>query len=507
MGMLRMQFLRANGRAALIGGLALLALMPQFASADDTLDVRILTVDDSAFPALTVVVSIEAAGRPLDTLDGATITATDNGAPVLVKQVTRVQDAALPTTIVATIDTSGSMLGANMSTAKNALSGLVQRLAPTDSVSLISFSDRAQVIVAPTTDKSGVGNAVAALEAGGNTALYGAVAESARVAASAGSARRLVILLTDGEEFGNVSGVSREASLIRAAESGAIFYVIGLGVGADRGYLVQLAEVTGGRFLDAPTTADIERGYATIEETLKSQFVLSLESEAPPSPLTRDISLTVVSGELQGTATYTFESLRRLPTPPPPTPSSVPTTHVTQEPGGIIADDPPEPSGSTPIWPFLALGAVVALGIGAVGVRRRRAEPALIPTDLETLATEFRVAPTELVDAVPVGWLVPELVQQPGQGPGSFAIPPVPVSLGSASDCQIHLPQADGLAPLHARLWWKDGKVMMHGLEGGSTTLNGMPARWASLSDGDEVAFGPYRFRFTTRPGASPKAE
>ncbi len=475
------------------------------AAADDGMVVHILSVDDSNFPAVTAVVSVEAVGRPVETLDASAITVTDNGSPVIVRAVTRVQDARIPTTVVVTLDTSGSMLGANLASAKAALAGLVLRLTPTDSVALVSFADRAEVILAPTNDKSGVGVAVSALQAGGNTALYGAVSESARLAGTSGTTRRLVILLTDGEEFGNVSGVSREASLENAAQSGAIFYVIGLGIGADREYLTQLAERTGGRYLDAPATADIERGYAAIEETLRSQFVLSLESEALPSPLTREITVTVVSEGLEGSDSYAFVSSRRLPTPVPPTPTSIPATQAADMPGGSIADSPAESSGSMPLWPFVALTAIAAIGIVAVGVRsRRRTEPDLIRTDLEELATDFRVEVPEVVEAVPVGWLVLERPQSAIEVSGSFAIPQEPVLIGSSDECRLQLPQADGIAPLHARIWWKDGRVMFHDLGHGTTTVNGNSVRWASLSEGDVLTVGPYTFHFSAKLPAHP---
>lgn len=470
--------------------------------ADGELDVQVHSIDDSAFPLMTAVISVEASGRPLEALDVSAVTVTDNGSPVAVTKVARVHDARIPTTVVATLDTSGSMLGASLASAKSALGGLVQRLTPEDSVALVSFSDQAQLVIAPSTDKSGVEAAVKALQASGNTALYGAVAESARVAASAGSARRLVILLTDGEEYGNVSGLSREESLDRAAQSGAIFYVIGLGVGADREYLAQLAGRTGGRYLDAPTSADIESGFAAIEEILRSQFVLSLETTAPELPHTREISVTVSQDGGGGTATYGFESQRPDPTPVP-TATATATAAATAVAATPVptADDSDEDEDGRQLWPILPVALVAVAGVAWAGVRRaRRTGPPITPVDEAEVLPQFPAGPAPGPAALSLAFL--RRIGAPEGAPvgETLALPGEPIAIGSGPGCQLRLPAVEGLAPVHARLWWRDGKVMMHGLEGGSTTLNGVPARWASLSDGDEVAFGPYRFRFSTGP-------
>lgn len=40
---------------------------------------------------------------------------------------------------------------------------------------------------------------------------------------------------------------------------------------------------------------------------------------------------------------------------------------------------------------------------------------------------------------------------------------------------------------------------MLHDLGGGITTVNGMPARWASLTEADSIGLGPYLYRYTRK--------
>ena len=85
-------------------------------------------------------------------------------------------------------------------------------------------------------------------------------------------------------------------------------------------------------------------------------------------------------------------------------------------------------------------------------------------------------------------------------GPAIATISREPLTVGWGVDCQFNLPRRDGLESAHARLWWRDGKVMLHDLGGGKTTLNGLAVQWASLSDGDAIGFGPYVYEYRGVP-------
>ena len=485
--------------SAAIGILVALLICNSPAAADDGVLVKVISVDDSGFPTLTAVVSVESGGRPVRTLDPANVTVTDNTAAVSVERISRIQDASIPTTIVLTLDTSGSMVGEKLARAKDALAGLIQRLDAGDNVGLIGFASNVQLLMPVSKDKSGMVQALAAVRAGGNTALYSAVAESARLTAVSGVARRLVILLTDGEEFGNVSGLTRDESLDRAAQSGAIFSVIGLGVEADRDYLTQLAARTGGRYLDAPAAADIQGGYSAIEETLKGQFVLSLRSSAPATPLARTISVTVRDGGRTGTSDYAFQSARPQPSSAEvvPTPRPTEASPVATQPAAAPAAVAPA-GDEGPNWPVLVIVLAVVLfaAVGAVGWRYRRVSR-LQPVEPGDGAQLVSSPPPLEPAAQPA---TARLVRRDGDdgvtGPALATIAREPVTVGWGPGCQLQLPRRDGLEPAHARLWWGDGKVMLHHLAGGKTTLNGLSVQWASLVDGDSVGFGPYVYEY-----------
>ena len=83
------------------------------------------------------------------------------------------------------------------------------------------------------------------------------------------------------------------------------------------------------------------------------------------------------------------------------------------------------------------------------------------------------------------------------QGP-SFQVGEQPLIIGSGDACDILLPDAEGVAEEHLRVWRRDGRLMLHQLASGEETIvAGNAINWASLGDGEEAWFGPFLLRFS----------
>jgi hypothetical protein len=68
-----------------------------------------------------------------------------------------------------------------------------------------------------------------------------------------------------------------------------------------------------------------------------------------------------------------------------------------------------------------------------------------------------------------------------------------PLTIGAGSECQIRL--SEGVAAQHARLWLREGVLMLHDLAVANRSRPGGNTVWASLDYGDEVKLGQYRLR------------
>lgn len=484
-------------RRVFIGALAILAAgvlaaapLPGTAQVPPGTEVRIVDVDDSAFPTVRVVIEVEVDGRPATALDPSSLVARETGSPATVTGVERAVDASIPLALVVSLDVSGSMAGTTLASAQDAAVLLLESLAGPDTAALISFSEGARLERPMGTPIAEIVAALRGLQAVGNTALYDAVVLSANIASQAPGGRHAVVLLSDGEDFGGISTATRDGSLARAASSGAVFYVIGVGAGVDTPYLQELAQRTGGRYFAAPGSAEIGAIYQSLSELLRSQFVVTLKSAADPAPREREVQLSIV-GDSVVTVTSGYQSRQPLPTPTP--------LPVTPTPTPTRTPRPPTPT-STPAAGAASTGgggagAVAVLGgvlfvvlVGGAGavlfVRRRRAEPvAPLQSDASALSLpSVNGTRPEARALLLVNGRTYEVTDETG-----------PFAAGSSGECLLQLPAGPGVQALHARLWWRDGRLMVHSLApGGQTLVNGNPVEWVSLSDGDQLTIGPH---------------
>jgi len=478
------------GRMA-IAVLLLLAAQPlasgEVGLADDgAISVSIVGVDDTAFPEVTVVLTADQHSRPIADIQLQDLQIEESGLPATPVSIQRAVDSNMPLALVVTLDVSGSMEGSVLASATASAMALINSLASTDWAAVLAFADEVRVEQPLTQDKTALVDAVSRLRAGGNTALYDAVAESAAVAAASGVARRAVVLLSDGEEFGSRSRLSREGSLAAASEAASLFYVVGVGPEIDQAYLEELATRSGSRLFRVAGPSEIPAVYASLEQLLRSQYVVTFHASSPAPLQERSVKILLTKGTSAGTAERAYRSLR----PPPPPPSPIPT--LEPEAAATKAS-----RGSFPIAVLVVPMCLVATltGIGAARwlLRRRVAGGAL--SGKRTLARTAYEAPDAPSKAIVV------VTSGPSEGL-RFELAEEPVTIGSGNRCAIRLPAAPGLAEQHARMWWRDGRLMLHHIASGHvTTLAGRSVVWAAVEDGDEVSVGPYVLRCLTPQG------
>jgi tight adherence protein B len=186
------------------------------------------------------------------TIDPSSVTVTLGG-----QKVSAVAKAANGTTqvqrtSVIVLDTSGSMAGAKLTSAKSAAIDYLNSVPADVRVGLVTFSNTAQVAVAPTRDRAAVSRVIGGLVAAGNTRLYDAVMLAVRTAGTTGT--RNLLLLTDGKDDASTASLGTAVSEVRA--SGDTLDAVSIGAApaqlvplqalatAGRGGLVAVTDVT-----------------------------------------------------------------------------------------------------------------------------------------------------------------------------------------------------------------------------------------------------------------------
>jgi VWFA-related protein len=134
----------------------------------------------------------------------------------------------------------------------------------------------------------------------GGTSMFDAVYLASEDVLRREAGRRVVILLTDGEDTTSV--YNSAAAIERAWRAEVIIYAIGIG---DRNYnpvatgpLDKLAKETGGRIFVPDNLNELDRAFAEIENDLRQQYVISYEpSNTALDGTFRKIEVRVVPNE------------------------------------------------------------------------------------------------------------------------------------------------------------------------------------------------------------------
>jgi Ca-activated chloride channel homolog len=208
----------------------------------------------------------------------------------------RGRDARRHLTIL--IDRSGSMQGQKLEQAIAAAQGAVRRLSEGDLVSVVDYSTRASVLVAPSTvndeTRARVISAVSRLGADGDTCISCALDESRTLVTSRPGFVSRVLLLSDGEATSGVRdlpGMQRVAEAVR--NTGATVTTIGLGVDYNERMMAEIARDTNGRhhFAESPSslTSIFDQELSGLERSVARDARLELE-------LGRGVEVMDVSG-------------------------------------------------------------------------------------------------------------------------------------------------------------------------------------------------------------------
>ncbi|GAA2535835.1 hypothetical protein GCM10009860_15350 [Microbacterium mitrae] len=186
------------------------------------------------------------------------------------------------------LDRSGSMSGAPLEGAKDALIALVRRLAPTDNFGLVTFDNEAQVVVpaGPLTDKESVIAKIRQVASGGSTDLGAGLLRGLREIKRVATAGGTLLVVSDGHinagirDAGELSGVAA-----RAYGDGIVISTLGYGEHYDETLLAALAKAGAGNhvFASNPDDAGAEISREVTGLLTKALQAMTLTVELEPS--------------------------------------------------------------------------------------------------------------------------------------------------------------------------------------------------------------------------------
>lgn len=213
----------------------------------------------------------------------------------------------LPIEMGLLIDVSGSVRG-RFDFEQEAATGFLQHvIRPNfDKAFVLGFNAHGELAQDFTDNVSLLSAGVRKLHDGGGTALYDAIYRACKDKLLKDKPdhpiRKAIVILSDGED--NQSEVSRAQAIEMAQRAEVLIYAIstddsGLVLRGDE-ILQQLADATGGRALFPYKMKDITHSFSSIEEELRSQYVVSYKpSDFDADGRYRSIEITSLKKDLQ----------------------------------------------------------------------------------------------------------------------------------------------------------------------------------------------------------------
>jgi tight adherence protein B len=262
-----------GGRRLLAAGLAVGAAVLSSASVAVAADPQARIVSNSRAGS-TLSLVFRADGLPAGTsIDPTSVKVTVDGKSV--KPQLKDQGAAGTTTrVVLAIDTSRSMAAnGKIDFAKAAAHTFLDSLPAADEVGIVTFADTAQVTLPPTPDHAAVGAAIDKLQIAAKvgTALYDGTAYA--IDQAAGVDAPSVLVLSDGQEYGN-SATTQGDVVTKAGTAHVAIDAVYIGSGAAPASLAGLTAPTKGLLATAATT-DLSQVFKERAAAISSQVLIT----------------------------------------------------------------------------------------------------------------------------------------------------------------------------------------------------------------------------------------
>ena len=226
---------------------------------------------------------------------------TEDGRPQEIAVFER--ESELPLDLVLAIDTSGSVhkdLPLEQEAARKFVHALLRGQ---DQISLFEFSTEVRQVVPFTNQVGKIDRGLGNLRGGPATALYDAIYMASdklgRQAVEGKSARKVLVLVTDGGDTANT--VTYAQALEQALRGEVMVYsIIDVPIAASAGRdtggehaLITLAEQTGGKYFYA-NEGGLDKAFAQVSEDLRTQYLIGYyPSKQPPGIEFHRIRVTV----------------------------------------------------------------------------------------------------------------------------------------------------------------------------------------------------------------------
>ena len=237
--------------------------------------VNVEDINSTDFPRIQAYVSVsDPQGFPISGLSAENFSIFEDGEQISDFEFEQIRNNDQTLAFVLAMDTSGSMAGTPIKDSVEAAKTFLSNLAPQDQVALVSFATEVTIDHEFTDDKDLIASTLDTLKAEGGTALYDSIVHAADLLKNR-SERRVIIILTDGEDEGSQFDFNR---VIDEVSRWSIpVFPIGFG-DVNETELSQMAFLTGGFSQVQPDSQKLEEAFSNVQDALREQYEFKFTS-------------------------------------------------------------------------------------------------------------------------------------------------------------------------------------------------------------------------------------
>jgi Ca-activated chloride channel homolog len=254
----------------------------------------------------------DASGRLVPNLSKDQFSVFDNGKPV---EITTFSNDIQPITVALLLDMSGSMIP-RVLLVRDSTMTFIDALLPQDRVRVGTFGDEIAISPILTSDKAVLTRIVREeLWPGGKTPLWNAM-YAGMDSLGKETGRRVVLVLTDGENDGSLPGWNKDFDDVRdrAIKESFMIYAVGMeGLRQDDGAkrkFDQLIDDTGGGHLQVGPKDDLQSTFVGIADELRRQYLIGF-TPSPPDGREHKLDVKVNGSGLRVRARTSYVAARR----------------------------------------------------------------------------------------------------------------------------------------------------------------------------------------------------
>jgi Ca-activated chloride channel family protein len=233
--------------------------------------------------------------------------------------ITQFTDQRVPVSLGVLLDASDSMRGQAVVDARSAVDRFVgELLMPSDEVFVATFNHRARLASKWTTPPDTLRNVLEGLKPSGGTAIYDAIAETAKLFDRRMHVRAATLVISDGADTASDRSLYQTVEVVRRSD--AFVYAIAIDAPDSRestrvnpDSLREITGLTGGYTEVVHSAADLGPATSRIAEELNKQYMIGYSSTRPPDGQWRPLRVRVKQGEYFARARrgYFAEALSR----------------------------------------------------------------------------------------------------------------------------------------------------------------------------------------------------